>query len=75
MLPEYQEYPKKLFKEGLEKIGVARIQTPGYQEYQTLEREMLDNIARGADVRETAAKYADRMTDALTKYKGWEKKK
>jgi len=73
MLPEYNEYPKRLFKEGLEKIGVARIQTPGYQEYQVLEREMLDNIARGANVRETVAAYADRMTAALAKYKGWDK--
>ena len=70
-LPEYSEYPQSLFKEGMLKFGIPRIQTPGYTEYQALFAEMAMNIQQGADVAEQLRDYAQRMEQALAKYKGW----
>ena len=70
-LSEYNEYPQSLFKEGMIKFGIPRIQTPGYTEYQALFAEMAMNIQQGADVAEQAHDYAQRMEQALAKYKGW----
>jgi fructooligosaccharide transport system substrate-binding protein len=68
-LPEYGEYPRKLFAEGLVEIGVPRIQTPCYPEYNERYGEMLQEIVSGADVKtalETAAKDIESLCE---KYK------
>ena len=70
-MPEYNEYPQSLFKQGMVEFGIPRIQTPGYTEYQALFAEMAMNIQQGADVAEQAHDYAQRMEQALAKYKGW----
>jgi ABC-type glycerol-3-phosphate transport system substrate-binding protein len=72
-LPEYNEYPQNLFAEGLQTIGVPRIQTPGYTEYQQIFAEMMQNIAQGGDVEvgPLVEDAAVQMEQALAKYAGW----
>lgn len=72
-LPAYQTYPQKMFIEALTTIGVPRIQSPGYQEFQTLCTEANTNIAGGANVQETLSSTAKKMDVAMAKYKGWKK--
>lgn len=73
-LPEYNEYPQQLFAEGLNTIGVPRIQTPGYTEYQQIFAEMMQDISQGQgiDVPSLVTDAADQMEQALAKYKGWQ---
>ncbi len=70
-LPEYNEYPQKLVKEGFQKFGIPRIQTPGYTEYQQVFAEVAQNIASGADPAEQMKEGAIRIEQAVAKYKGW----
>lgn len=72
-LPEYNKYPQQLFSEGLQTIGVPRIQTPGYTEYQSLFGQMMQSIAQApdVDVATLAKDFAGRIEGALRKYKGW----
>ena len=73
-LPEYNEYPQQLFREGLETIGIPRIQTPGYTEYQQIFAELLIDIAQGEGVEvEPLVKDATiQIEQALQKYQGWQ---
>ena len=43
-LPEYNEYPQQLFNQGLQEIGVPRIGTPCYTEYQQLHAVLLQDL-------------------------------
>ncbi len=73
-LPEYNEYPQQLFNEGLTTIGIPRIQTPGYTEYQQIFAELMQNISQGEGV-EVSALVQDatlQMEQALQKYEGWQ---
>lgn len=72
-LPEYQEYPQQLFAEGLNSIGIPRIQTPGYTEYQQVFAELMQDISQGQGVEvEPLVKDATvQIEQALAKYKGW----
>jgi fructooligosaccharide transport system substrate-binding protein len=73
-LPEYNEYPQQLFNEGLQTIGIPRIQTPGYTEYQQIFAELLQDISQGEGV-EVAPLVQDaavQMEQALAKYEGWQ---
>ncbi|MBA2596579.1 MAG: extracellular solute-binding protein [Chloroflexia bacterium] len=73
-LPEYNEYPQQLFNEGLQTIGVPRIQTPGYTEYQQYFGELAQDIAQGEGVEVEALVHetAIQMEQALAKYEGWQ---
>ena len=72
-LPEYNEYPQQLFHEGLQTIGIPRIQTPGYTEYQQIFAEMMQDISQGEGVEVDSLVHdaAIQMEQALAKYKGW----
>ncbi len=73
-LPEYQEYPQQMFAEGLTAIGIPRIQTPGYTEYQQIFAELAQNVSQGEGV-EVAPLVQDaavQMEQALAKYEGWQ---
>jgi fructooligosaccharide transport system substrate-binding protein len=73
-LPEYNEYPQQLFNEGLQTIGIPRIQTPGYTEYQQIFAELLIDLAQGEGVEvEPLVKDATiQIEQALQKYQGWQ---
>ncbi|MDF3039880.1 MAG: ABC-type sugar transport system, periplasmic component [Thermomicrobiales bacterium] len=73
-LPEYQEYPQQLFAEGLTAIGIPRIQTPGYTEYQQIFAELAQNVAQGegVEVAPLVQEAAVQMEQALAKYEGWQ---
>jgi fructooligosaccharide transport system substrate-binding protein len=73
-LPEYNEYPQQLFNEGLQTIGLPRIQTPGYTEYQQYFGEMAQDIAQAenVDVAALVHETAVQMEQALAKYEGWQ---
>ena len=73
-LPEYQEYPQQLFAEGLTAIGIPRIQTPGYTEYQQIFAELAQNVAtgEGVEVAPLVQEAAVQMEQALAKYAGWQ---
>ncbi len=74
-IPEYNQYPQQLFKEGLLTIGVPRIQTPGYTEYQAHFGEMMQDIAQapGVNVADRVKQAAVDIEGALQKYEGWDK--
>jgi len=72
-LPEYTEYPQKLFADGLIKFGIPRVQTPGYTEYQQVAAEVFADVALGGDVAELMHEGAERIEKALKKYEGWNK--
>jgi fructooligosaccharide transport system substrate-binding protein len=73
-LPEYNEYPQQLFNEGLQTIGIPRIQTPGYTEYQQIFAELAQNVTQGegVEVESLVHDAAVQMEQALAKYKGWQ---
>jgi fructooligosaccharide transport system substrate-binding protein len=73
-LPEYNEYPQQLFNEGLQTIGIPRIQTPGYTEYQQYFGQMAQDIAQAenVDVASLVHETAVQMEQALAKYEGWQ---
>ena len=68
-LPEYGEYPRKLFAEGLVQIGVPRIQTPCYPEYNERFGELMKEIVSGADVKTALEVAAQDMEALCAKYK------
>ena len=73
-LPEYQEYPQQMFAEGLTAIGIPRIQTPGYTEYQQIFAELVQDVAtgEGVEVAPLVQDAAVQMEQALAKYEGWQ---
>ncbi len=72
-LPEYNEYPQQLFAQGLQEIGVPRIQTPCYTEYQQIHAELLQNLSQGQDVNveQLVQQAAQNMQSACARYEGW----
>lgn len=72
-LPEYNEYPQKMFADGLVQFGIPRIQTPGYTEYQQVAAEIFADIALGGDPAELMKEGAERIEEAVKKYEGWNK--
>jgi hypothetical protein len=73
-LPEYSEYPQQLFAEGLTSIGIPRIQTPGYTEYQQIFAELMQDISQGegVEVAPLVQEATLEMEQALRKYEGWQ---
>ncbi|MFZ5916687.1 MAG: extracellular solute-binding protein [Chloroflexota bacterium] len=72
-LPEYNEYPQQLFRDGLLEFGIPRIQTPGYTEYQQVAAEVFGDAALGGDVADLMHEGATRIEEAVKKYEGWNK--
>ena len=72
-LPEYNEYPQELFAQGLQEIGVPRIQTPCYTEYQQIAAVLLQDLqsAEDLDVAARVEQAAQDMDNACAKYSGW----
>lgn len=72
-LPEYSEYPQQLFAQGLQEIGVPRIQTPCYTEYQQIHAVLLQDLqsAENLDVAARVQQAAQDIESACAKYQGW----
>jgi ABC-type glycerol-3-phosphate transport system substrate-binding protein len=71
-LPEYSEMPQQLFAQAVQSIGVPRIGTPGYTEYQSVYGELIQNIVQSdAPVEQLVADAVTRIEAAVAKYKGW----
>lgn len=71
-LPEYRPGGRQhMWFEAMQRIGVPRIQTPGYTEYQQVFAEVTLNIIAGADVAQQMKAGARRIEGLLAKYRGW----
>ena len=71
-LPEYQEGGRQyIWFEAMNKIGIPRIQTPCYTEYQQMFAEAAINIQQGADVAQQLKAAAKRIEGLCAKYRGW----
>jgi ABC-type glycerol-3-phosphate transport system substrate-binding protein len=72
-LPEYTKPPQQLFAQAVQKIGMPRIQTPGYTEYQSVFGELMQNLAQtDAPVDQLVAEAVGKIEAAVAKYKGWD---
>ena len=72
-LPEYTKPPQQLFAQAVQKIGMPRIQTPGYTEYQSVFGELMQNLAQSdAPVDQLVADAVGKIEAAVAKYKGWD---
>jgi fructooligosaccharide transport system substrate-binding protein len=72
-LPEYSAPPQQLFKEAAGKIGMPRIGTPGYTEYQSVFGELIQNIVQtDAPIDTLVADAVSKIEAAVAKYKGWD---
>ncbi len=72
-LPEYKPGASQaIWVEAMNKVGVPRIQTPGYTEYQQVFAEVSLNIIAGANVAEQMKAGAARAQQLVAKYKGWQ---
>ena len=71
-LPEYKAGGRQnIWFEAMNKVGVPRIQTPGYTEYQQVFAEVALNIIAGANVTGQMKTGAQRIQGLVAKYKGW----
>ena len=69
-----QRVPAAALQRGTADIGIPRIQTPGYTEYQQIFAELAQDVANGEGV-EVAPLVQDaavQMEQALAKYEGWQ---
>jgi fructooligosaccharide transport system substrate-binding protein len=72
-LPEYTEMPQQLFAQAVQQIGVPRIGTPGYTEYQSVYGELIQNVVQtDAPVADLVADAVGKIEAAVAKYKGWD---
>ena len=72
-LPEYTKPPQQLFAQASQKIGVPRIQTPGYTEYQQVFNAFLTDVAQtDAPIDQLVADAVSKIEAAVAKYKGWD---
>ncbi len=73
-VPEYKAGGRQaLWAEGFTKVGIPRIQTPGYQEYSAAFLEMATDISTGANVQQAMQTAVKRAQTAIARYKGWNK--
>ena len=73
-LPEYTEMPQQLFSQGVQQIGMPRIGTPGYTEYQSVFGELIQNVVQTeAPVADLVADAVSKIEAAVAKYEGWDK--
>ena len=72
-LPEYTQPPQQLFAQAVQKIGMPRIGTPGYTEYQSVYGELIQNLVQSdAPVDSLVADAVTKIEAAVAKYKGWD---
>jgi ABC-type glycerol-3-phosphate transport system substrate-binding protein len=72
-LPEYTKPPQQLFAQAVQKIGMPRIGTPGYTEYQSVFGELIQNLVQSdAPVDTLVADAVSKIEAAVAKYKGWD---
>jgi fructooligosaccharide transport system substrate-binding protein len=72
-LPEYSTPPQQLFAEASKTIGMPRIGTPGYTEYQSVFGELIQNIVQtDAPIDALVADAVSKIEAAVAKYKGWD---
>ena len=72
-LPEYTSPPQQLFAQAVQKIGMPRIGTPGYTEYQSVYGELIQNLVQSdAPVDSLVADAVTKIEAAVAKYKGWD---
>jgi fructooligosaccharide transport system substrate-binding protein len=72
-LPEYSTPPQQLFAEASKTIGMPRIGTPGYTEYQSVFGELIQNIVQtDAPIDTLVADAVSKIEAAVAKYKGWD---
>jgi fructooligosaccharide transport system substrate-binding protein len=72
-LPEYTTPPQQLFSQAVQKIGMPRIGTPGYTEYQSVFGELIQNLVQSdAPVDQLVADAVNKIEAAVAKYKGWD---
>jgi ABC-type glycerol-3-phosphate transport system substrate-binding protein len=72
-LPEYTKPPQQMFAQAVQEIGVPRIQTPGYTEYQQVFNPLIADIARtDAPVDQLVKDAVSKIESAVAKYKGWD---
>jgi fructooligosaccharide transport system substrate-binding protein len=69
LIPEYNTFPLKIYKDELVNIGVPRPSTPGWAEYEAIIDPAINNISLGADVASTLHTAADQIDAQLQKYK------
>jgi fructooligosaccharide transport system substrate-binding protein len=67
-LPEYTEFPRQLFADGLQQIGTPRVRTPCYPEYAERYGEMISDILSGADVGDVTARAASDLDGICAQY-------
>ncbi|MDQ2996014.1 MAG: hypothetical protein M3R61_03000, partial [Chloroflexota bacterium] len=61
------------FSQAVQKIGVPRIGTPGYTEYQSVFGELIQNLVQSdAPVDQLVADAVNKIEAAVAKYKGWD---
>jgi multiple sugar transport system substrate-binding protein len=72
-LPEYSTPPQQLFAQGSKEIGMPRIGTPGYTEYQQVFNQFLTDVAQtDAPLDQLVADAVTKVEAAVAKYKGWD---
>lgn len=72
-LPEYSQMPQQLFSQAVQQIGVPRIGTPGYTEYQSVYGELIQNVVQtDAPIDQLVADAVTKIEAAVAKYKGWD---
>ena len=72
-LPEYTQMPQQLFSQAVQQIGVPRIGTPGYTEYQSVYGELIQNVVQtDAPIEQLVADAVTKIEAAVAKYKGWD---
>jgi fructooligosaccharide transport system substrate-binding protein len=72
-LPEYTKPPQQLFAQAAQKIGMPRIQTPGYTEYQQVFNAFLTDVAQtDAPIDQLVTDAVSKVEAAVAKYKGWD---
>jgi ABC-type glycerol-3-phosphate transport system substrate-binding protein len=72
-LPEFSKPPQQLFAQAVQEIGVTRIQTPGYTEYQQVFGELMQNVAQSdAPIDQLVTDAVGKIEAAVAKYKGWD---
>jgi hypothetical protein len=57
----------------VQQIGVPRIGTPGYTEYQSVYGELIQNVVQtDAPIEQLVADAVTKIEAAVAKYKGWD---
>jgi len=74
-LPDYQTLPLSLVAQQFKAVGIPRIITPGFTEFNSLSIEFYQNLiqGQGANVKDLATTMAKRADGLMAKYKDWKR--